>query len=81
MRQGSGGKHFPGPHVHLVAACKHPKSFVQSDLNLLKFQTKITEIMDFCLLVYLFDDDNGDDGDDDEVDDEDENECFIEKKS
>ena len=54
---------------------------MQSDLNLLKFQTKITEIMDFCLLVYLFDDDNGDDGDDDEVDDEDENECFIEKKS
>ena len=59
VRQGSGGKHFPGPHVHLVAACKHPKSFVQSDLNLLKFQTKITEIMDFCLLVYLFDDDGG----------------------
>ena len=75
MRQGSGGKHFPGPHVHLVAACKHPKSFVQSDLNLLKFQTKITEIMDFCLLVYLFDDDE------DEVEDEDVNECFIEKKS
>ena len=42
---------------------------------LLKFQTKITEIMDFCLLVYLFDDD------DDEVEDEDVNECFIEKKS
>ena len=48
---------------------------MQSDLNLLKFQTKITEIMDFCLLVYLFDDD------DDEVEDEDVNECFIEKKS
>ena len=49
-RQGSGEKHFPGPHVHLVAACKHPKSFVQSDLNLLKLKLRKLWIF-VCLFI------------------------------